>query len=35
MKYRLEIKGAEGGEDAKLFVSDLATAYVKWAQKSG
>lgn len=34
MKYRIEIKGAEGGEDAKLFVSDLADAYVKWAQRS-
>lgn len=29
MKRIVEIKGAEGGQDAKLFAQDLATAYTK------
>lgn len=31
MKRILEIKGAEGGTDAKLFAQDLSTAYVALA----
>ncbi len=31
MKRILEIHAAEGGDDAKLFVSDLAKAYTKLA----
>lgn len=27
---RIEIRPAEGGDDAKLFVSDLAAAYVRF-----
>lgn len=29
MKRVIEIHAAEGGDDAKLFVSDLAKAYTK------
>jgi protein subunit release factor A len=29
MKRIIEIRSAEGGEDAKLFVSDLVNAYIK------
>jgi protein subunit release factor A len=29
MKRIIEIKGAEGGTDAKLFARDLAAAYIK------
>lgn len=29
MKVNLEIRAAEGGEDSKLFVTDLANAYVR------
>jgi protein subunit release factor A len=29
MRYLIEIRAAEGGEDAKLFVWDLADAYVR------
>lgn len=35
MKYRLEIRAAEGGEDSRLFSKDLANAYVKFAGKMG
>jgi len=35
MKRVLEVKAAEGGKDAKLFVEDLATAYEKTFQKLG
>jgi protein subunit release factor A len=28
MKRVIEIKGAEGGTDAKLFAKDLANAYI-------
>jgi protein subunit release factor A len=31
----IEIRAAEGGEDSKLFVSDLATAYSKLGMKLG
>jgi hypothetical protein len=31
----IEIRAAEGGEDSKLFVSDLAQAYVKLGMKLG
>jgi protein subunit release factor A len=35
MKRIIEIRAAEGGEDSKLFVKDLATAYIKLAQREG
>lgn len=35
MKRVIEIRAAEGGEDSKLFVSDLATAYTKLGSKLG
>jgi protein subunit release factor A len=35
MKYSLEIRAAEGGEDSKLFVKDLAQAYVKFLDRKG
>ena len=35
MKKILEIRAAEGGKDAKLFVNDLATIYEKTFQKLG
>ena len=35
MKRVIEIRGAEGGEDSKLFVKDLAQAYIKFAQSKG
>lgn len=35
MKRIIEIRAAEGGEDAKLFVKDLAAAYIKYAQRVG
>lgn len=35
MKRTIEIRAAEGGEDSKLFVSDLATAYSKLGTKLG
>ena len=31
----IEIRAAEGGDDSKLFVSDLATAYQRLAQRLG
>lgn len=30
MKYLIEIQAGEGGEDSKLFVSDLYGAYCKY-----
>lgn len=33
MKKVIEIRAAEGGQDAKLFVNDLASAYIKMATK--
>lgn len=35
MKYSLEIRAAEGGEDSKLFVKDLAQAYKKFLDRKG
>lgn len=35
MKRTIEIRAAEGGEDSKLFVTDLANAYQKLATKFG
>jgi len=35
MKKILEIRSAEGGKDAKLFVNDLAAIYEKTFQKLG
>lgn len=34
IKY-IEIRAAEGGDDAKLFVQDLAKAYFKLASRGG
>jgi protein subunit release factor A len=33
MKRIIELRGAEGGQDAKLFAKDLATAYTKLAER--
>jgi protein subunit release factor A len=33
MKVSLEIRSGEGGEDAKLLVSDQATIYCKFAER--
>jgi protein subunit release factor A len=33
MKKIIEIRAAEGGQDSKLFVNDLATAYEKTFSK--
>jgi len=35
MKRVIEIRGAEGGEDSKLFASDLAIAYQKHCDRVG
>lgn len=35
MKVTLEIRAAEGGEDSKLFVKDLAQAYERLAFRLG
>ena len=35
MKVLLEIRPGEGGEDAKLLVSDQASIYIKFAQRAG
>lgn len=35
MKRVIEIRAAEGGEDSKLFVKDLADAYIRMAQRVG
>lgn len=35
MKRTIEIKGAEGGTDAKLFAKDLASAYISLASRLG
>lgn len=35
MKRVIEIRAAEGGEDSKLFVNDLAQAYQKLSTKKG
>jgi len=35
MKVTLEIRAAEGGEDSKLFVKDLAQAYERMFSRIG
>lgn len=35
MKRVIEIRSAEGGEDSKLFVKDLAAAYIKYFTRVG
>lgn len=35
MKYTIEIRAAEGGEDSRLFTRDLANVYGKYAQRHG
>lgn len=35
MKRIIEIRSAEGGEDSKLFVQDLANAYQRHASRVG
>lgn len=35
MKRVMEIRAAEGGDDSKLFVKDLAQAYIKMFQREG
>jgi protein subunit release factor A len=35
MKRIIEIRGAEGGADARLFAADLAKAYIKHASRVG
>lgn len=35
MKRTVEIRSAEGGEDSKLFVKDLAAAYIKHFTRVG
>ena len=35
MKRIIEIRAAEGGEDSKLFVKDLAQSYVRMSQRLG
>lgn len=35
MKKILEIRAAEGGDDSKLFVQDLAQAYLRMANRIG
>ena len=35
MKRTIEIRAAEGGEDSKLFVMDLAQAYVRMSERLG
>lgn len=35
MKRIIEIRAAEGGEDSKLFVKDLAQAYQKHCDRVG
>lgn len=35
MKRVIEVRAAEGGEDSKLFVKDLAQAYKKFAERKG
>lgn len=35
MKLNIEIQSAEGGDDSKLFVNDLAEMYIKFFAKKG
>lgn len=34
-KRTIEIRAGEGGEDARLFVSELAACYIKLAARHG
>ena len=34
MKYTLEIRPGEGGDDAKLFVTDMLNAYTKMCARN-
>ena len=35
MTYVIEIRSAEGGDDSKLFIQDLAAAYMKHFTRVG
>jgi protein subunit release factor A len=35
MRIKIEIRAAEGGDDSKLFVKDLAQAYSKFLNRVG
>lgn len=35
MKYQLEIRAGEGGDDAKLFVDDLMNGYIRMFEAEG
>jgi protein subunit release factor A len=35
MKRVIEIRAAEGGDDSKLFVQDLAQAYIRMSERLG
>lgn len=35
MKLYVEIRSAEGGDDAKLLTSDQAKIYLKYSEKNG
>ena len=35
MKYTLELRAAEGGNDSKLLVQDMANAYTKLGERNG
>lgn len=35
MKRIIEIRAAEGGDDSKLFVQDLAQAYIRMSERLG
>lgn len=35
MAYRLEIRPAEGGDDASLFAQDLMRAYISLSARKG
>lgn len=35
MKRVIELRGAEGGEDSKLFAKDLAQSYMKMFSRFG
>jgi protein subunit release factor A len=35
MKYQLEIRAGEGGDDSKLFVTDLMNSYIRMFERLG
>lgn len=35
MRRTIEIRAAEGGDDSKLFVQDLAQAYIRMSERLG